>query len=255
MRKFAAALLCGSAFLVTGCFDIEQSITLERNLSGQAGFSMKVDMEPLVRFMAQMKNEMSGKKGAPTAAELAEIRKELMSPDRWAGPTDFEKEKKEIASKLPQGRHARRRQFSGRRPEDDGAGDVRLRPRVEARADLAAQQGRRSWRRRTRPRRRSRIFRSSMKARPSSSPCPVENPTSDAPGPGRRAPDAEMMKQMEALFKGLRVAFKITAPFEVVEHNAHRKTGNTLIWEYDLATMQKLTPEQANRASRVRYRK
>ena len=48
MRKFAAALLCVSAFLVTGCFDIEQSITLERNLSGQAAFSMKVDMEPIV---------------------------------------------------------------------------------------------------------------------------------------------------------------------------------------------------------------
>ena len=64
-----------------------------------------------------------------------------------------------------------------------------------------------------------------------------------------------MMKQMEALFKGLRVAFKITAPFEVVEHNAHRKTGNTLIWEYDLATMQKLTPEQAKQGIKVRYRK
>ena len=102
MRKFAAALLCGSAFLVTGCFDIEQSITLERNLSGQAGFSMKVDMEPLVGFMAQLKNDMSGKKDAPTAAELAEIRKELMSGS-MGGPTDFEKEKKEIASKLPKG--------------------------------------------------------------------------------------------------------------------------------------------------------
>ena len=38
----------------------------------------------------------------------------------------------------------------------------------------------------------------------------------------------EEKKQMEDMFKGLRVAFKITAPFEVVEHNAHRKEGNTL---------------------------
>ena len=100
MRKFAAALLCVSAFLVTGCFDIEQSITLERNLSGQAGFSMKVDMEPLVGFMAQMKNEMSGKKGAPTAAELAEIRKELMSSgtDRPRRPTSRRKRKRSPAS-------------------------------------------------------------------------------------------------------------------------------------------------------------
>ena len=60
---------------------------------------------------------------------------------------------------------------------------------------------------------------------------PVENPAADAQAPGG-APDAGMMKQIEGMFKGLRVAFKITAPFEIVEHNAHRKTatrwsGNT----------------------------
>ena len=60
---------------------------------------------------------------------------------------------------------------------------------------------------------------------------------------------------MAALVKGLRVAFKITAPFEVLEHNAHRKTGNMLIWEYDFATMQKLTPEQSKQGIKVRYRK
>ena len=253
MRKFAAALLCVSAFLVTGCFDIEQSITLERNLSGQGAFSMKVDMEPLVGFMALMKNEMSGKKGAPTAAELAEIRKELMSSGTSSAPTDFEKEKKEIASKLPKGVSLLDANFKA-----DGL-------KMTGQATFAFDHA-------------SKLAQISLPNKgggpggpnPAETPfenfqiidegktilvtVPVENPASDAPGPGGAA-DAEMAKQMEALFKGLRIAVKITAPFEVVEHNAHRKTGNTLTWEYDLATMQKLTPEQAKQGIKVRYRK
>jgi hypothetical protein len=38
----------------------------------------------------------------------------------------------------------------------------------------------------------------------------------------------------------MRVAWKITAPFEVVSSNATRKEGNTLIWEYDFQKLQKL---------------
>jgi hypothetical protein len=45
---------------------------------------------------------------------------------------------------------------------------------------------------------------------------------------------------MNDAFKNLRVAWKITAPFEVISSNATRKEGNTLIWEYDFAGLQKL---------------
>jgi hypothetical protein len=67
--------------------------------------------------------------------------------------------------------------------------------------------------------------------------------------------DAAMKGQMEAMFKNLRVAFKITAPFTVVEHNSHRREGDTLIWEYSLAALEKLTAEQKAQGIRVRYRK
>jgi len=52
--------------------------------------------------------------------------------------------------------------------------------------------------------------------------------------------DADTEKLMNDAFKNLRVAWKITAPFEVVSSNATRKEGNTLIWEYDFAKLQKL---------------
>jgi hypothetical protein len=65
----------------------------------------------------------------------------------------------------------------------------------------------------------------------------------------------EMKKQMEDAFKGLRVAFKLDVPFEVVEHNATRREGKTLLWEYDLKTMEKMTPEQLAEGVRVRLKK
>ena len=64
-----------------------------------------------------------------------------------------------------------------------------------------------------------------------------------------------MQKQMEEMFKGFRIAFKITAPFDVLEQNATRKDGNTLIWEYDLKTIQTMKPEQLKQGIRVKYKK
>jgi hypothetical protein len=58
-----------------------------------------------------------------------------------------------------------------------------------------------------------------------------------------------------SMFKGLRVAFKITAPFEVLEQNATRKEGNTLIWEYDVARLSTMTADQAKQGIKVRYKK
>src|SRR6185436_9923176 len=94
MKNVGAIVLGLSAFLVTGCFDIEQTLTLERNLSGKAGFSMKVDMEPMVFFMTQMKREMDGKKGPPTAAEIAEAKKDFLKNGKKETTGDFESDKK-----------------------------------------------------------------------------------------------------------------------------------------------------------------
>ena len=52
--------------------------------------------------------------------------------------------------------------------------------------------------------------------------------------------DEDTKKLMEDAFKNLRFAWKITATFEVVSSNAMRREGNTLIWEYDFARLQKL---------------
>jgi hypothetical protein len=67
--------------------------------------------------------------------------------------------------------------------------------------------------------------------------------------------DAAMKAMAEGLFAGMRVSFRITAPFEVIEHNAHRREGSTLVWDYNFQTLAKLTPAQAKQGMFVRYRK
>jgi hypothetical protein len=86
---------------------------------------------------------------------------------------------------------------------------------------------------------------------------PAQNPADGHKAALEQMPplDATLKTYLDALFKTFRVACRITAPFEVVEHNAQRKEGNTLIWEYDLAALEKLTPEQMSQGIRVRYRK
>jgi len=54
------------------------------------------------------------------------------------------------------------------------------------------------------------------------------------------------------------VAWKITAPFDVVSSNATRKDGNTLIWEYDFEKLQKLAASKKgldDMGVKVTYRK
>ena len=37
----------------------------------------------------------------------------------------------------------------------------------------------------------------------------------------------------------------------MLEHNATRQEGRTLIWEYDMKSLEKMTPEQAAQGVRV----
>jgi hypothetical protein len=261
MRMFAAAALGAIGLLTAGCFDIEQTLNLEKNMSGKAGFTMKVDMEPMVGFMTRMQREMQGKTGEPTKAELDEARKQMLASKKSETTNDFEKDKKELQSKLPPGIKLLDSSF-----KEDGLkiaanflfGFDNVSKLSEIKFPKKGEEG--------------------GQAGPPGSENPVESPfnglqvvdegktilvTSPTENPIAEQKEQtadmdltpEQKKQMEDMFKGLRVAFKITAPFEIVEHNAHRKEGNTLIWEYDLKSLEKMKPEQMAQGVRVRYKK
>ena len=67
--------------------------------------------------------------------------------------------------------------------------------------------------------------------------------------------DPELKALLDSILGGVRVAVRLTAPFEVIEHNAHRKEGNTLVWDYNYASLQKMTVLEIEQGVRVRYRK
>ena len=85
----------------------------------------------------------------------------------------------------------------------------------------------------------------------------VKNPLSevDATNPAKDMDMGDLGEVMNASFESLRIATSLTTPFEVLEHNATRVEGNTLWWEYDLKSMNKLTQEQLERGIYVRLRK
>ena len=86
---------------------------------------------------------------------------------------------------------------------------------------------------------------------------PADKVKSEASQQGPKL-DADTEKMMNDAFKNMRVAWKITAPFEVLSSNATRKEGNTLIWEYDFAKLQKLAASKKGLEDlgvKVTYRK
>ena len=264
MKRLAAVLIGLSGFLVAGCFDIEQTLTLERNMSGKAGFTMKIDMEPMIFFMTQMKRDMEGKKGEPTKAELDAARAEFLAQNKPKGGDDFEKDKKEMESKLPKGVTLIDAKFL-----DQGLkATVNLLFGFDNASKLATIKF---------PKKADAWKKADTGTTPTPTDSPVDapfdglniaddgktilitskvnNPMADETAKTPVPPDADTMKQIEKMFGNLRVAYKITAPFEILEHNATRKEGNTLIWEYGVKTLQSMKPEQMKQGVRVRYKK
>jgi len=241
-RGILAALL---VVFATGCFEVEQSIELKRDLSGTASFKLGVDMEPMVIIMAKVQKEMSGDKSPLTKAEIA------------AAKADFKKKEKKTTETTDDPR----KQAEGGLPPGVKLLDVavaekefgmtttmkfafdKLSSLVGVKLGAKQEEG-------GDPTKKSVLdspFKGlevsetaktiSIHTKPQNPADKVKAETSEQGAPKL---DPETEKMMNDAFKNLRVAWKITAPFEVVSSNATRKEGNTLIWEYDFPTLQKL---------------
>ncbi len=253
MRSTAAVAICLLSVCTTGCFDIEQTLTLERNLSGKAGFAMKVNMEPMVGFMAGMMKAMEGEEGAPTAEELAAARKELLQSSSTVSVDDFEDGKQELRSKLPAGvtlLDAKFQQDDLKMAVDFAFGFDTISKLKQITLPESGDQGGGPGNPLQDPFKDLNVVDEGATILITG---PVVDPMSGAKD--SLPPDPKILEQIGDVMAGLRVAFKITAPFDVVETTAHRREGTTLIWEFDMTSMQKLTPEQLAKGISVRYRK
>ena len=238
MKKAIAVL---SMLLLAGCFEVDQSIELKKDLSGTADFHLGVDLEPMVVVMAQFGREMEGKKGPITAEELAkakaEFKKSAKKEEKKGEPS-----RAEIEKSLPEGVKllsfaTKEREFGvdtnfkfgfnklsqlvGIKLPSKGEGDPTKKNVIDSPFEgLELSEKGDTLTIRTKP----------------------QNPTASVKEQAADAPklDAATEKLVKDAFGKMRVSYRITAPFTVVSHNATRKEGNTLVWEYDMAAFEKM---------------
>jgi hypothetical protein len=244
------------SLLLGGCFDVEQSLVLEKDLSGQAGFSMTVNMEPMVLMMVRMQHQMGGKEGEPTAAEIEQAKKDFLASKKENGP-DPEAQKAKLAKSLPPGVKLLDSSF-----QDDGLklhvhftfgfDDLAKLQKIKlpSKEEENGQPG--SKNPFDTPFGELQISRQGNTLLLTTKPTDPLHEQEEQMGGGQVTP--EMKQQMEEAFKGLRVAWKIQTPFEVLESNATRHEGNTQIWEYTLDTFEKMTAQQRAEGIRLKLK-
>lgn len=252
--------------LLTGCFEIEQSINIQKDLSGTADFHLGIDMEPMVLIMAQVGREMEGKKGPVPPEELAKAKADFKaSAKKNAAKKDApsEKPKKEDVEKgLPPG--VKLLSFDAK--EADFGVDTYFKFGFDKLSQLIGVKLPSS--KSEDPTKKSVIdtpFEGlelvekgdtiTIRTKPQN---PTEKVQDEAKEGGGPKMDADTEKMMKDAFSKMRVTYRITAPFKIVSHNATRQEGQTLIWEYNFAKFEEMSKKKGNlddMAVRVTYRR
>jgi len=226
---------------LAGCFDVEQSVSLRRDLSGTAGFNMTVDLEPMIAFMAGMQHSMSGKPGDPTPAEIEEARRDFLAKnktDPGKKQEDLAAQKAQLQKSLPPGvellssavedkgtkitAHFQfgfddvRKLAQIKLPEKGGEGKPGANPYEDPFSQLKViDEG-------------PTVLVTLASVNPAAV---MQEKTGQGGTAGKDGGNPEMAKAFETAFKGARFAFRLETPFEVVETNATRRDGRTLYWE------------------------
>jgi hypothetical protein len=240
MRKsLMLVLAAGAAAALAGCFDVEQSVSLRRDLSGRAAVHMTIDFEPMMMIMAAMQHSMSGKTGDPTPAEVDEVRRGFLEKRKAEDPAKKRQEQAEQKAQLERSLPPGVRLVSSS-VEDQG---TKMVARFEFEYDDVRKLS------------QLKLPEKGGQAQPGQNPFADpfaslkvvdEGPTllvtmgggdpaarlrqeaQKDPGAGA---NPEMAKAFEGAFKNARLAFKLDSPFDVVDTNATRREGRSLYWE------------------------
>lgn len=277
MRRPAlrALFLILSGGVLCGCWDLEQSVVLRRDLTGEAEFRVGVDKRPLRLLGLRKKLELEGKGRAPTSEEAAAAWADESETPRGVPIAErLEKIKSELATKLPAGARLIDCSLS-----DDGkwnrarfhlgftdlnvlgrAGLFNLEPdgggapasAGETTPDAATAKSAKSLE----PFRRVRIEDEGSTILVTSEPLrPDFYMDSAFLVKGQTVDNPEWNRLVGESFSAFRIAFRLQAPFEVVESNATRREGDTLFWEYDYETLARRRVGEPIAGIRVRYKK
>ena len=240
MKKTIALL---SVVLLAGCFEIDQSIELKKDLSGTADFHLGVDMEPMVVVMAQFAREMEGKKGPITEEELAKARADFKKNMKKSETSGKEPSLAEMKESMPEGVELLDFKMAEKDfgvATDFKFGFDRLSRLVGVK--LPSKEGGDPTQKNVidTPFEGLELIEKgdtiTIRTKPQNPTAAVQEEAKGAP-----KPDPATEKMIRDAFSKMRVTYRITAPFTIVSHNATRKQGNTLIWEYDLERFEKMS--------------
>src|SRR4029434_10483779 len=93
-RIVMAALLAGAVVSTAGCLQFERAFVINKDFSGQATFRITMNMEPMVRMMAEMQQKSKGVEAPLTEEALPAAKKEFAA--------EMEKDmKKELKGEMP----------------------------------------------------------------------------------------------------------------------------------------------------------
>ncbi len=250
LKRWLAVL---SVLLTAGCFEVDNAIRLERDLSGTADFHFGIDFEPMVVVMAQFAREMDGKKGPATAAEIEKARAEFKTSSKGG---DEQPSRAEVEKSLPPG--VKLLGFKVDQRDFGLATDLELAFDRVTRLVGVKLPSKESGD----PTRKSVIdtpFEGleviekgdliTIRSRPQNPAEAVKKQASDAP-----PVDAATERIVRDAFAKMRVSYRITAPFTIVSHNATRKEGNTLIWLFDMERFE-TSKDPEDLAVNVTYRR
>ena len=230
------------AVSTVGCLDLEQSIVVNQDLTGRAGFKMSMNLEP---FMKQMIEMIGARAGGPPPPDAIEQMKQGMATQLGNGIVDVDASKKSLPAgvtlidatqklddmtmvmsftfaytdirKLPEIMLVPTASAAGtaRKPikpfdelefRDEGANLV-----IATKTPVPAAAG------------------ADPKATASNAGM-LDSLMAELNQPGAK----EMIGGMMEAMKGMRVAIRIETPLTVVEHNAPAKVGGAMVWEQKL---------------------
>lgn len=219
-----------------GCVQVEYGVVLENDLSGTADLEVTVDLDRIAYSFAMVQAAFEGTGAPPTDEQVKEARDRILSEIDADEEFDADEMRAEIEPDLPDGMKLlyvnedrdelnrsvrfgfafdhvdRLREYEMRDHDDDNVlGVDRSRPfeglEVIERGDEI-------------------IVRNDPID-------PIED-MSDSPMVSER--------MIDNMMKDLSVTFRLDTPFEVVEHNATRRDGQTLIWVFDFERLKQDEP-------------
>jgi hypothetical protein len=227
--------------LTTACVDVEETVTLSPDLSGEATFSVVADLEPMVETLANTQHLMAGESGAATPAELEAARQQMMA-EKNNQPSLPSME--ELNEHTPPGVQVL--ESHGDQQGTKLSAKVRVSFKsLEALSQLAL-----SRKAETDPKPQSldhpfEGLQVKDEGKTLLISVPLTNPmgtggaassgmtSTNAPSQVKSPTGNDPTAAVSSILKTMKFGFRLRTPFEVVETNATRRDGSTLVWEYD----------------------